>query len=282
MCKVGGVKRSAAADLTGTDWHGAAFDPHRCWAVGVGINRQANTAWAAHFNALAQGEFGGARGDGATCPKLGCKNGTGRSGGGVFIGACSGGEHSGLEIAIIAGSVYIGIVSIGAAHQGGPMRLARFGQGEAGEVINRHKKKARAALMGCGAVGGKADLAGVQAKAGGDQIRGQIGQDREGQHRGGEFGLYLVAVTGDGYGDQTGFFFERNQGFKIPRPVLAGKMDGAADGGVACEGYLGGGEKDAHPCSMGGVLRRLHENRLGQIELARDGLHLARGQIVGV
>ncbi|KAF0172901.1 MAG: hypothetical protein FD162_2178 [Rhodobacteraceae bacterium] len=62
---------------------------------------------------------------------------------------------------------------------------------------------------------------------------------------------------------------------------LAGQMNGAADGRVAREGDFSGREKDADAGGVGGVLRGLHEDRLGQVEFARNGLHLRVAQVIG-
>jgi hypothetical protein len=59
-------------------------------------------------------------------------------------------------------------------------------------------------------------------------------------------------------------------------------VDGAADGWVAGERYLGGGKEDAHLGGVGGVIGRLDEDRLAEIELPRDGLHLRGGQPVRI
>jgi dihydrofolate synthase/folylpolyglutamate synthase len=66
---------------------------------------------------------------------------------------------------------------------------------------------------------GTADLRGAEAEAGGDQINGQIGLHREGKHRGGEFGLNVVALTGDSDGDEACFLLQRDQGFEIDLPI---------------------------------------------------------------
>jgi hypothetical protein len=60
--------------------------------------------------------------------------------------------------------------------------------------------------------------------------------------------------------------------------VLARQVDRAADGRVPGEGDLGGRKEDAHLGGMGGVVGRLDEDRLAEVELPRDGLHL-RGSL---
>ena len=162
------------------------------------------------------------------------------------------------------------------------MRLLRYGLAEGAEGVDGDIKEARATLMGGGAVVGKADLGGGEAKAGGDQINRQVSFHREGQHRGYEFGLNMVAVADDGNGDEACFFFKGDQGFEIARVSGAGEMDGTADRGMAGKGDLVGGKEDTDAGGMGRVLRGLHKNGLGQVELARDGLHLLGGQGVGI
>ncbi len=59
-------------------------------------------------------------------------------------------------------------------------------------------------------------------------------------------------------------------------------QDGGADGGMPRERQLALGCKDARARGVHGIARALQEDRLGQVELARDGLHLRVIEIVGI
>ena len=62
----------------------------------------------------------------------------------------------------------------------------------------------------------------------------------------------------------------------------AGEDVAGADVGMAGERHLGLWREDANAGAVGGVLGRQDEGRLGQVELAGDGLHLGVGQAGGV
>jgi hypothetical protein len=83
---------------------------------------------------------------------------------------------------------------------------------------------------------------------------------------------------------QAGYLLQRDRRFEI---IASGKrllreLNGTADSRVPGEGYLGSGEKYPHLCGMARIIRRLHEDRLGEVEFARDGLHLHGREAIGI
>lgn len=102
------------------------------------------------------------------------------------------------------------------------------------------------------------------------------------QHRGQELGPDLLAAAPDPHRDQAGRLLQHQVAVEIAHRAGRGQMDRAADRRMAGKGDLGCREEDAHPCGMGRIGRGLDEDRLGQVELAREGLHLRRAQPVGL
>lgn len=70
-------------------------------------------------------------------------------------------------------------------------------------------------------------------------------------------------------------FFQSDSGFKIALPAarMLREVDGAADRRMAREGNFGRRKENPHLGGVGRVIRRLNEDRLGKVELARDRLH---------
>ena len=79
-------------------------------------------------------------------------------------------------------------------------------------------------------------------------------------------------------------FLEHDNGILagLAAEPLERQADGGADSGMPGEGKLGGRREDARLCRVGGVLRRPHEHRLRQVELARNPLHGAGVQALGI
>jgi hypothetical protein len=91
----------------------------------------------------------------------------------------------------------------------------------------------------------------------------------------------LGPATPDADGDQSRLLLQHHLGLEIPRPGSGRRqVDRATDGWMPGEGNLRGREKDADPRGVGRVARALDEDRLGQVELAREDLHLAGRQVI--
>ena len=61
-----------------------------------------------------------------------------------------------------------------------------------------------------------------------------------------------------------------------------GEQDRGADGRMAGEGQFAAGREDAQPRGVDGIARRQHEDRLRQVEFARDRLHARRVEPVAI
>src|SRR5204862_7857866 len=66
------------------------------------------------------------------------------------------------------------------------------------------------------------------------------------------------------------------------KSVNRGKERGRADGRMTGKRQRGRGGEDAHPAQMPRVLRRQHEGRFGEVELAGERLHRALAEAAGV
>ena len=106
-----------------------------------------------------------------------------------------------------------------------------------------------------------------QARGGGKRRNIGWRADRGGQARGREFGHARIGGTGQGDGDKACDLFERDMAAALP------EMDRAADGGVAREGDFRARGEDADLGGVTGIVGGVDEDRLAEVELARQRLH---------
>ena len=102
-----------------------------------------------------------------------------------------------------------------------------------------------------------------------------------GQFRRGELRRDPVATPHNDNRHQARDLFQRDLGLEIAGWMrIGGQVDGTADGRMTRKRDFCRGEENPDFGGMGRVIGRLHENRLAEIELSRDGLHLRRAQPV--
>ena len=149
--------------------------------------------------------------------------------------------------------------------------------------LERHEEKIGPGFPDPGLVGAVADLARGQAERGPDQGRAGVAAHGHGQLRGREFCRDHPVAAPDGDRHEARNLLQRDLVIPIAAAVApTGDMDRAADGGVACEGYLCRGKEDAHLGRVGRVVGRLDEDGFRKVELTRDGLHLRGAEPVGL
>ncbi|GAA3258546.1 hypothetical protein GCM10010532_109490 [Dactylosporangium siamense] len=100
----------------------------------------------------------------------------------------------------------------------------------------------------------------------------------DGRPAAGDDGTAVDLVDGDR--DQAGTALLHH--FRVLDQAVPAKGDGAADARVPGERQLRAGREDPDPVGGLGHRRRYHEDRLGEVELAGDRLHLLTGEIPGV